>query len=94
MSMPCATPKRRSARSFSVSDGRLTATPGRLMPLWSPIDRRQITSVRTSSAAYVEHAQFDRRHRPAARDRRVSRRRRGSGRWWRRAGSRPVPAPA
>ena len=32
-SAPCARPQRRSARSFSVSAGTDTATPGRLMPL-------------------------------------------------------------
>ena len=32
MSTPAVSPKCRSARSFSVSDGMLTLTPGRLMP--------------------------------------------------------------
>ena len=34
MSAPVRMAQRRSASSFSVRAGRLTATPGRLMPLW------------------------------------------------------------
>ena len=47
MSTPAVRPKCRSARSFSVSDGMLTFTPGRLMPLWSLIGPPLTTSVRT-----------------------------------------------
>ena len=47
-SAPCARPQRRSARSFSVSAGTDTATPGRLMPLWSEIRPGTSTSVTTS----------------------------------------------
>ena len=47
MSTPAVSPKCRSARSFSVSDGMLTCTPGRLMPLWSLMGPPLTTRVRT-----------------------------------------------
>ena len=47
--------QRRSSASFSDIAGTLTATPGRLMPLWfdtgPPTVTRQTTSVRVTSSA-------------------------------------------
>ena len=47
MSTPAASAQRRSSWSFPVSAGALTATPGRLMPLWSEIRPPTTTRVRT-----------------------------------------------
>mmetsp|Transcript_53731 Transcript_53731/g.142399 ORF Transcript_53731/g.142399 Transcript_53731/m.142399 type:complete len:222 (+) Transcript_53731:465-1130(+) len=43
-STPCSHPKARSSLSFSVSAGRSTRAPGRLMPLFSP--RRPLLATR------------------------------------------------
>ena len=40
--------QRRSAWSFAVSEGTLTLTPGRLMPLWSETKPPTTTRVRTA----------------------------------------------
>jgi hypothetical protein len=49
-SMPARSPQRRSAMSFSLIAGTETATPGRLMPLWSEIRPAISTSVTTSAS--------------------------------------------
>src|ERR1019366_727225 len=55
MSTPAVSPKWRSARSFSVSEGMLTCTPGRLMPLWSPMG----PPATTPGAVTFQRHQFD-----------------------------------
>ena len=77
-STPAVRPKCRSDRSFSVSDGMLTLTPGRLMPLWSPIGPPYTTSVRTADIVAVERRAVRRCRRPAGCGRRPSRRGRNS----------------
>jgi hypothetical protein len=47
MSTPVASAQRRSSWSLAVSAGALTATPGRLMPLWSETRPPTTTRVRT-----------------------------------------------
>ncbi|OQB00311.1 MAG: hypothetical protein BWY25_01835 [Chloroflexi bacterium ADurb.Bin222] len=47
----CSSAKARSPRSFSVSEGRLRGTPGRLMPLRSPTRPPVRTCVRTLVAS-------------------------------------------
>ena len=58
-STPAVRPKCRSARSFSVSDGMLTLTPGRLMPLWSLIGPPLTHFGAHAGAVGIERAQFD-----------------------------------
>lgn len=48
MSTPRCSAQRRSASSLSLRAGTLTATPGRLMPLWSETGPATTTSVVTS----------------------------------------------